>query len=95
MIQIQLNSFLIGKIRGKCGASQKKWENYFSKLAGYRVQIPYFFWEVEMPLKTFRAPMSVSLKFPAMNSWLQVIFERNLKHEFEKHLISKLFSAKK
>ncbi|MDH5719592.1 MAG: hypothetical protein OEZ13_03130 [Spirochaetia bacterium] len=95
MIQINLNTFLAKKIEERCGASQKKWEGYFSALAGYKVQIPYFFWEIEMPLKTSRIPASISLKFPAMNGWLQVIFEKNLKSEFERHIKSKMFGLNK
>ncbi|MDH5717528.1 MAG: hypothetical protein OEZ22_07800 [Spirochaetia bacterium] len=92
MIALKINSFLIHKLIKKCGQNKENWEELFSKISGFKVCLPYFFWEVELLNYSKKKYTTLTLELNTQKNWMQVFFQKNLSYELKRHIKSRLFS---
>ncbi len=67
------------------GTDKEKWQNAFSEILGCPIELPYFFWEVELAAYSGHLPLSISIHTGLERSWLSVFYHGNLWNALKKN----------
>ena len=63
------------------------------KLTGQKVDLPNFFWEIEVPLARNRQLKTLTVIFSIESTWLPFIYRRNILAKIEKEFLAKLYTT--
>jgi hypothetical protein len=81
------DSYTLHKEWGFC---RQSWEEGVGKLAGFIIEIPFFFWEVLIPVKNGQLPGVITIRCPHEKNWLSIFYMYNFHEDLQVHLSKKI-----
>ena len=96
ILKINVNQDIYVCLYSTCGTSKKLWEQTLSKIWEMNIELPFFFWEIEIKDKEIYNPLQFSLKIDSTKAWLPIISQYNwcLKLEYELYLFFNIETKK-
>lgn len=81
---LKLKPCTVLKLIRDYGRTGEQWEKAFSEFLNIPVELPLFFWEIEIVLHAGRMPERLTLETPLEKSWMSIFYRYNFRSALEK-----------